>query len=312
MNTANIHSITHTLLQDYQCRKGRQYKKRFYAFIEKFAKDNNIDVCFQTDHRIISSTNIVFNDPDTAKLLITAHYDTCAVLPFPNICTPLNFGMYIAYNILIVVLMYGSIFLIGDLLELLNIASAAIKSVKLFMLLFFLYWMIFGKSSHHTANDNTSGVAAVLSLIASLDHEERKNVCFVLFDNEEAGLLGSSSFSKTFKHFRTVPVFNLDCVGDGDHFLFKYRKKDRNMSFINTCLALQKENPEMIVTSRGYYPSDQENFKHGIGIAAMKRDRNFGIYYFSRIHTKHDTVLQEENIVKIVEILATVIHSLTE
>lgn len=307
MTADRIHSISQTLLSDYQCRKGKSYKKRFYTYIEKFAKDNDIAVSFQSDHKLISSTNIVFNDPEKASMLITAHYDTCAVLPFPNICTPLNFGVYLAYNILVVVLMYGSVFLFGDLLQMRGIDRFAAKTVELFLILFFLYWMIAGRSSHHTANDNTSGVAAVLSLIASMDPEKRKQICFVLFDNEEAGLLGSSSFSKTFKNYRTVPVFNLDCVGDGDHFLFKYKKKDAEQSYIKACMALQAKDSDLIVTSKGYYPSDQENFKHGIGIAAMKKDRNFGIYYFSKIHTKHDTVLQEENIAKIVHTLESLI-----
>jgi hypothetical protein len=40
--------------------------------------------------------NIVIGNPDTAKVLYTAHYDTCARLPFPNFITPKNIFIYLS------------------------------------------------------------------------------------------------------------------------------------------------------------------------------------------------------------------------
>ena len=34
----------------------------------------------------------------------------------------------------------------------------------------------------------------------------------------------------------------------------------------------------------------------GVGVAALKRSKRFGILYMDRIHTKTDTVYREENI----------------
>ena len=45
-----------------------------------------------------------------------------------------------------------------------------------------------------------------------------------------------------------------------------------------------------------YYPSDNTSFKHGIGVAALKKSKFPGILYFDKIHTSKDVVYREENI----------------
>ena len=44
-----------------------------------------------------------------------------------------------------------------------------------------------------------------------------------------------------------------------------------------------------------YYPSDQAGFPVAVAVAALKHNRVFG-YYMDRIHTKHDTVFEQQNI----------------
>ena len=44
-----------------------------------------------------------------------------------------------------------------------------------------------------------------------------------------------------------------------------------------------------------YYPSDQKNFPMGVGIAAFRRGKWAGLYC-DKIHTKKDTVLDENNV----------------
>ena len=43
-------------------------------------------------------------DPDKAKVLLTAHYDTCALLPFPNLMAPTSPLLFIAYQLFLVVM----------------------------------------------------------------------------------------------------------------------------------------------------------------------------------------------------------------
>ena len=74
-------------------------------------------------------------------------------------------------------------------------------------------------------NDNTSGVAALLTLLARLPKEQRGRVAVVLFDNEEVGLIGSTLFRRRHAHvMANKPLINLDCVGDGEMLLLAPNK----------------------------------------------------------------------------------------
>ena len=52
--------------------------------------------------------------------------------------------------------------------------------------------MLIGPANSSNVNDNTSGVVTLLEIARSIPELHRKNVCFVLFDLEEAGLIGSA------------------------------------------------------------------------------------------------------------------------
>ena len=72
-------------------------------------------------------------------------------------------------------------------------------------------------------NDNTSGVVTLLELMATVDEEDRDTICFIFFDNEEKGLIGSGAFRKQYASKVVDKVLvNFDCVGDGDTLLMKY------------------------------------------------------------------------------------------
>jgi hypothetical protein len=43
------------------------------------------------------------------------------------------------------------------------------------------------------------------------------------------------------------------------------------------------------------YPSDQRNFDLGVGVSALNKTKH-GLLYMNKIHTKRDTVYDEENI----------------
>ena len=167
--------------------------------------------------------------------------------------------------------------------------------------LIFLAWLLLcGPANRHNANDNTSGVVTLLEIARTLPENQRHKVCFVLFDLEEAGLLGSASYRKAHrKATDSQLVLNLDCVGDGDHIrLFPTRrlKKDRKKltSLYLACGYFGKK--DVLVQEKGFsvYPSDQANFPWGVGICALRKGKA-GLY-LSRIHTRRDTVLEETNV----------------
>ena len=163
-----------------------------------------------------------------------------------------------------------------------------------------LYLFFDGPANRHTANDNTSGVVTLLELAAALPQEQRSKVCFVFFDNEEKGLFGSSAFAKKHKDAKkNALVLNFDCVGDGDSLQFypsKQLKGDEGfVSALAAAFPAEGEKSSEVVTGFGFYPSDQKQFARGVGVCALKKSRVFG-YYMDRIHTRRDTVLEEENV----------------
>ena len=163
--------------------------------------------------------------------------------------------------------------------------------------------VIAGKPNRHTMNDNTSGVVALLTLLARLPKERRGRVAVVLFDNEEVGLIGSTLFRK--RHARVMadrPLINLDCVGDGEMLLLAPNKGYRadEELWARTQAAFPAGSLAPVFARRAFYPSDQWGFPKALAVATLKRRRFFGAV-IDRIHTRRDTILKEENIEYIVE-----------
>lgn len=286
------------ILHLYPVRKNSKQKQSFRDDVCRYLQGLGYDCAVEKGS--MGARNIVVGDPSSAKHLITAHYDTCAALPFPNLITPCNLWLYLLYQIAITVAVLLPAFLLGLLAGFLT-DSTIVSELIYFVLLFgSLFLLMCGPANRNNANDNTSGVVTVLEIAKSLPAQYRNQVCFVLFDLEEAGLIGSSSYrSKHKEHTQRQLVWNLDCVGDGDEIVFfpcgKVKKDLKMMTMLRRCNTVL---PTKSVTVRekgvSIYPSDQSNFPYGVGIAAFHRNKA-GLY-LSRIHTKRDTVLDETNV----------------
>lgn len=290
-------ALAEAVLRDYQVRKGRRRKRRFEAFLTQALAREGIALRAE---RAGLSRNLVIGDPDRAKLLITAHYDTCAVMPVPNFITPQNLVLYLAYQIaltaLIVLLAWGGAAFLALLPGLRGLRPLFLGP----LLLLFSGLLLFGPANRHTANDNTSGVVCVLETALALPAELRSKVAFVLFDHEELGLFGSAGFAA--KHpaaRRDAFVLNLDCVGDGDTVLLAFpRNCPPELCALLEASFLPDGEKEVELSRAGhtFYPSDQVSFRRGAAVAAFRRTRR-GMLYLSRIHTARDTVFDVRNIV---------------
>ena len=161
-----------------------------------------------------------------------------------------------------------------------------------------LLLLMFGPANKHTANDNTSGVTAVIDLLATLPEDKRGEVAFVLFDLEEAGLVGSSSFAKKYRNeIKDTLLINFDCVSDGENILFALNRKAKEYTDMIKTAYDTDSNFSVEVCHKGvFYPSDQMNVPKGVGVAALKKSKKFGVLYMDKIHTKKDTVYVQENI----------------
>ena len=300
MNTAEI--VENVLLK-YQVRKNKRQKIAFFEYIRALCDEYGYTCCTELDGKLIKNRNIVIGDINSADVIFTAHYDTCAVMPLPNIAAPQNVIVYILYQLFLTFLFFVISFIVW-ILSYFLIKDALMAFVFAYVaLLLLLFQIMFGISNKHTANDNTSGVLAVLETAFSVPEEKRSKYAYVLFDNEEAGLLGSAAFSSANKEIlKDKTIVNMDCVSDGDNILFFSKKALRNSDvhktmiecFIHSC---NKYGKTLVAPTKGgtFFPSDQANFKNGMAIAAMHRMPIVGLY-IARIHTPKDTVMDTENL----------------
>ncbi len=293
---------TKEIFEKYQVRKTKKQKTAFIEYVKQTAEHYGYE--HKIEKGMFGVRNIVIGNPDTAKVLYTAHYDTCARLPFPNFMTPKNFFIYLMYQFLIVgvffALLFGIGFLLGFSLAFLPISEEAAYGILSFFPLvsvLLCYLMVAGPANKNTANDNTSGVTTVLDIMKELPGDQRSKVAFVLFDLEEVGLIGSSSFASKHKSVKkNALVLNFDCVSDGETVLFALKRTTRKYAELLEKAFVSTSDIAVDIAPSAFYPSDNAAFRGGIGVAALKKSKRFGILYMDRIHTKRDVVYREENI----------------
>lgn len=300
---------TQAVFANHEIRKSKKQKTAFIDYVQATAAELGYES--RTEKGYLGARNIVVGNPDTAKVIYTAHYDTCAVMPFPNFITPKCIWLYLLYQILITVVLLGFPMLLLAGVYALCTALTPVDPDALFLILYEgwfilllveMYLLMAGPANKHTANDNTSGVTTLLDIMTALPKELRSEVAFVFFDLEEMGLFGSAGFAgKHKKVTQNTLLINFDCVSDGKTVLFVLRKGAvRYTEAIKTAFP-STDTLTVEVASKGtIYPSDQANFARGVGVAALKKTKG-GLLYMDRIHTKRDTVYMEENIAYLTE-----------
>ena len=295
---------TATVFELHEIRKTKKQKGDFVAYVTSIAEREGYAV--RTEKGAMGARNIIVGSPDGADVVYTAHYDTCARMPFPNFITPKNVGIYLLYQLLITALIYLPVFAAVYLSYLVCAFAGASESVALWVgeLVFFatvilMLWLLMaGPANKHTANDNTSGVTTLLDIMCALPNEQKGKVAFIFFDLEEMGLFGSKGFANQHKQImKDKLLINFDCVSDGDHMLFVLKKGALPYAEAIERAFAGNEAYTVEVASKGvFYPSDQANFACGVGVAALNKTKRGSLLYMDRIHTKHDTVYNERNI----------------
>ena len=285
--------LSREILRDWQVRKTKAQKLRFIDFLQ-----SRLPALTVEEGGLPRCRNLVLGDPESADMVFTAHYDTCARLPFPNFITPKNLLIYLAYQLLLLLPFFAlaGLFCWG-LIRLGVFPPGAVMLGWFAAFGLILYVFIFGPANPHTVNDNTSGVVTLCELYAALDEDERARCAFVFFDHEESGLFGSAVFrSRHKKAMKETLVVNFDCVSDGDHILIvqnRLAKKRAGEALAQAFVSSADKQVCLAGPLGAFYPSDQVNFPFAVGVAAMNRSP-IGLY-MSRIHTARDTVCDERN-----------------
>ncbi len=269
------------------------------------------------------SHNFVVGRPD-APYIFTAHYDTPGKTGFLLFASRFlgQTGANIVYMLLMaaffVAFGYGSkklsdyLFRNSDnaLLFFLPILSY-ILMMSLVVLLVFVPMFVKNKNNR---NDNTSGVLGLIAIaeIISQNPELKDKCCFVFFDNEEWGLLGSAKYSAWLKaggyDVTRSLLINLDCIGVGDKLIAAATNyKNKASKYLKQEFALRGVK---VIRKRSLmiYMSDHASFKGGVMLARMKRS-TIGPLYIPNIHTRRDTECDLDLVGTLGEQLADIVAS---
>lgn len=288
------------MIEKFPIRKKTAQKDAFLAWAQAEAEKLGYAAKVEALGEKKQHRNLVIGNPKTAQAIFTAHYDTPANMLLPNLMVPRNFPLFLLYQIFVVILLLIPAFAAMWLGAV--IAPDTMLPMVLYMAVYFglLMLLMRGPSNKHNANDNTSGVAAVLSLMASLPEEQREKAAFILFDNEEKGKLGSRAFAKVYPDIASLKLFvNMDCVGMGDNMLVLPRRLAiANPAYQKLEAAFQPDNGKRALFFSPFGTvcnSDHKSFECGVAVVACKKAPVIG-YYAARIHTKHDTIADPANI----------------
>lgn len=306
-----MQELSEKILAEYQVRKTKAQKAAFIDFFKQYYPELQVE-----EGGLPLNRNLVIGDISNAKVVLTAHYDTCARLPFPNFITPKNIVITILYNLMIII----PFFLFMEFLMYFIYSHTQSSQISYWLSFvctigLFLWIFMFGTPNKHTANDNTSGVIALCELLEMLTPEQRAQTVFVFFDNEEYGLLGSVYYRKVHKkRLKDFLLINLDCISDGNHLLLVQSRAPRRKykELLREAFKDTGEKKFYFEKSEStFYPSDQINFPVNLAIASMKKKPFIG-FYMDKIHTKHDVMFDRANIECICTGIQTLIERITE
>ncbi len=226
-------------------------------------------------------TNVVAGDPEKAKLILTAHYDTPLKSLFPPLIMPtrpVTAFLYMALTPLCVLI--GSFVLSFALTFAVNAPQWTLPMFLLLLLAALLY-LRFGPAETRNLNDNTSGVAALLETAAALTPRYRGEVAFVLLDGGFGGMSGARALRAKYPSTREKTVINLNCVAEGSELLILPSKYSRWNGEVLDAILDSFENGEhttVFLKTDGlvYYPSDNRAFRYSFAVCACDKVAGFG------------------------------------
>lgn len=257
------------ILEQFPVRKSKAQKRAFRDGVADNARSMGYSVNMEPGG--FGCQNIIIGDPETARCLLTAHYDTPVWRWFPQLRMTRNLPLFLLSQLLQLLGIFTPAVLAAVVAAVLMPGTMRWYPVAVGVLWMSLLVLTLGPANAYNANNNTAGVAAVLEIAATLPENLRHRVCFVLFDGTEPGMLGSRAYRKAHREASQGQiVFNLDRVGSGDEILLM---PSASMARDPWLKSLERNcGPKSIrVCPKGFsrFPSDHRRFPKGIGICAQ-------------------------------------------
>lgn len=303
-----------TIISSYMVRRTKRQKAAFCTYLTDQLAEKGYTVQDETQPYLMKNHNLIIGDVKTAEALVCAHYDTPAAMPFANHIWPASRVRSIGLAVLIGLIAFWAGWILMFILRgTIPLSLQPLVPVIFLLLVALILGAFCAFPNKNNYNDNTSGVVALLNV---LDELGTKRIAYVLFDNEEWGMLGSRGFLKAYgEDMQKKLLFNLDCVGEGDHILFMlpsslYQSPQKDT--LEACMAKAANEQKKLYAidlQQAFYPSDQKGFAQGIAVCSCgvmgedaqpseeteekkaKKEPKLSSLHIGKIHTNEDRCL---------------------
>ena len=292
-------SIHQQIMEQFPMRRTPKEKEAFRQWAASFVEERGWK-CVIEETSWGKHKNVIIGDPDSAALIVSAHYDTGYDQVLPTLLVARSWPLWILWQagvlLLLMLISLGADMLCGALGLTPQLRSIAF--VGTFLLLLVLMMLTF--PNRHNANSSTSGVAAVLQLCDTLPEEQRGKVAFILFDNAEKGFKGSKLWAKDHAELAWMrPILHLDAIGVGDTMMVSCMDMARRATGYGTLKRVLTETPglrcELHDSKTMLLRTDHKSFKCGMGCACFTKKKLLGCVT-TRLHTHRDTRCDQKNL----------------
>ena len=280
----------------------RKEKNKFLDAVEEKLTEYGYEFERKKFGFFIKSVNLETKSTQPEYLFI-AHYDTGTILPFWLSWLMSFFGINNQLLMLIPLFLF---------IGLLSALSSIHIAFYIIFLLFYISLLTILIPNRKNFDDNTSGVIALLSLAKKCKEHGIEHVKFLFVDNEEFGLFGSRAHRKYLRKRSLITpntkVISIDCVGNGKFPLIVRNSKSNYEEIFYKAF---QENYEFCKSIRMILPcSDNYSFrKYGaLNISFVNKAVMPGGYTISKIHSSKDNFIDINQIEKLTDVLADIIH----
>ncbi len=288
-------TLAEDILSRFPVRKSGEEKQQFLKWAQQRLAEWGWRCRIEENGRA-PQRNLVVGQPDTAPLLIVAHYDTPARKLLPNLILlrPVWFALYQLVNIAALLVLPALVFA-----ALWRLTTDARLNLWGFVLSYLALLLLQQRGVANRHNHNaSSGMIAALCAARALPPELRGRVAFLFTDHGECGHQGGKSWCKAHPQAQyTRFTLELGCLGVGEELsLISTSLARKSRGFGALSRLAEAQNPRAL-RGAGATPvgGDFRSFKCGAHLLYTQRKKGIGEFVPS-LHTSGDTQLNEENL----------------
>ena len=148
------------IIEKHGIRRKENQKQSFRKYVQdEFLENVNIETLDKKHN------NIIIGDIEEAEVVFTAHYDTPPTSIIPNLMMPLNKILLYTYHFGFFIILAVVCIIIAKAISM-SLTNQYIEWVIIYLILYFSSFIFLMRffTNKNNYNDNTSGVATILSL----------------------------------------------------------------------------------------------------------------------------------------------------